>query len=970
MKKRNEKCHRMLAFALSILVFWGTVMPNGIPKASAAAIPFAGSDGVSVAGASMTLFESGRLEMTIVFSGINDGAVQRGTAVVDGKSYQFKKSSMGGYEITCAVDAKDILGTREIAVMDGSSLVPLKNVNVPVVNGKVVMSGSDFLANAKALDEASGGEYADIYEAVINYGLCAKSYFDNNPTESPVSVPNVDLSSYEMKMSGKLPNGCTYYGSSLILEDSITIRHYFSVNSLQVSDPSKYTILLDGSPAANVGFNESYSLYYIDITGIEAWNIDKAYALTVSGDGNNFTLNYSALSYAYLVAERNTNSKLVSLVKSIYWYNKALKDYLNGNTDPGQDPVTPTPGGDPVTPTPGGDPVTPSPGTKITPALEPQGTPVEVPLYTEKGYVTYKDFGAYGDGVIDDYNAILNTHNYANAYKLPVKADEGAVYYVQHMSTERKNGAIIKTDTDWTGASFIIDDTELCHKDGKTAQSDSEINCWLFTIQSNYTTQTFTSTQALYVLKDGTKISSADWKKLTEAEQKANGITGVFYTAGIKIGNTETLSPETTKIEKTFAQSCLLQIEHNNEKRFWRKGDPNNAFPQQDIVVVDQNGNIDPKTPITWNYPMISKYEVHPIDETTLTVKGGDFYTKVNQTGRTEYVYRGIRVCRSNVVIDGVNHYLLDENEMPEESKTAHYSGFFHLEYCAYVTIKNCKLSSHRYALLNPGTASQYKMAPYDLYFEHSCCITMENITDNADINDWRLWGIMGTNFCKELVCDNCTLSRFDVHKGTTNATVTNSTIGVGGILLEGEGTALIENTTCYGSSFVGFRHDFGSSWHGDLLIKNCIWYPSKAYKLGENYSPAIVDIINGGTTYYGFQCYMPTNIIIDGFTVDNYYLYHPAYEVDPKVIENEINAFDSVGISVFSALYQVSGFNSRADYENDTTERNYPIIKTKKVTVRNFTSVQNKPLYLYYKQYDANSPTGFQFDGIEFDYQ
>ena len=65
-----------------------------------------------------------------------------------------------------------------------------------------------------------------------------------------------------------------------------------------------------------------------------------------------------------------------------------------------------------------------------------------------------------------------------------------------------------------------------------------------------------------------------------------------------------------------------------------------------------------------------------------------------------------------------------------------------------------------------------------------------------------------------------------------------------------------------------------------------------------------------------------------------------------------------------------MSGFNSRADYENDTTERNYPIIKTKKVTVRNFTSVQNKPLYLYYKQYDANSPTGFQFDGIEFDYQ
>ena len=45
-------------------------------------------------------------------------------------------------------------------------------------------------------------------------------------------------------------------------------------------------------------------------------------------------------------------------------------------------------------------------------------------------FVSYKAFGAKGDGKTDDLAAIIAAHEYANEHHLPVKADEDAVYYI------------------------------------------------------------------------------------------------------------------------------------------------------------------------------------------------------------------------------------------------------------------------------------------------------------------------------------------------------------------------------------------------------------------------------------------------------------------------------------------------------------------------------------------------------------
>ena len=77
-----------------------------------------------------------------------------------------------------------------------------------------------------------------------------------------------------------------------------------------------------------------------------------------------------------------------------------------------------------------------------------------------KSFVTYEQFGALGDCVTNDFAAIKATHDYANENGLTVKATEGKTYYISDTRIDGEvQSVIIKTDVDWRGASFIIDDS-------------------------------------------------------------------------------------------------------------------------------------------------------------------------------------------------------------------------------------------------------------------------------------------------------------------------------------------------------------------------------------------------------------------------------------------------------------------------------------------------------------------------------
>ena len=65
----------------------------------------------------------------------------------------------------------------------------------------------------------------------------------------------------------------------------------------------------------------------------------------------------------------------------------------------------------------------------------------------KKTWITYEDFGAVGDGVHDDMEAIVRAHDYANECGLPVRAKDSATYYIGMPIHATVHSKSIQTDS-------------------------------------------------------------------------------------------------------------------------------------------------------------------------------------------------------------------------------------------------------------------------------------------------------------------------------------------------------------------------------------------------------------------------------------------------------------------------------------------------------------------------------------------
>ncbi len=460
---------------------------------------------------------------------------------------------------------------------------------------------------------------------------------------------------------------------------------------------------------------------------------------------------------------------------------------------------------------------------------------------TFSDYVTYEDFGAVGDGKTDDFEAVVKTHEYANANGLSVLANETAAYYIGGADKT----ACIMTDTDWSTARFIIDDTQVENK-----------GAWIFNIAPS---------------------------------QGGINITDKVSPLKIDAENTGT----------TLNGESLVVLTDSNVKRYIRKGaNQNSGSNQTDVILVDENGNISPETPLIWDFDSITSAVAYPIDTETLTVKGGRFTTLANNAA-SEYNYytRGIQVRRSNTVIDGLYHGI--ENE----GKTgAPYSAFVSLSCCADVTVKNCTFTGHKKYSTTGSAGTSVTMGTYDIGAATAVNAKFINCNQTNDITDIDYWGIAGTNYCKNLIYDGCALSRFDAHQGVLNATVINSVLGHHGIKLIGSGTALIENTTVLAEDFVDLRSDYGSTWNGELIIRNCKFYPT-------GISSHIIKAENSEDHDFGYTCYLPQRIEIDGF-----YVHRIGYN------------------------YLFTKVNSK--HTSDSYKAEYPVVPPEEISVNNFSNL------------------------------
>ena len=468
-------------------------------------------------------------------------------------------------------------------------------------------------------------------------------------------------------------------------------------------------------------------------------------------------------------------------------------------------------------------------------------------------FVTYRAFGAKGDGVSDDFAAICAAHEYANGHRLPVKADAGDTYYI----AAHRSGAVIKTDTDWTGAKFIFDDSERGIED-----------------------RFF---QVFRVLRD---------------TEDTVDLIGMGLTS-LKAGQTALdIHPD---------KELMVDVTDHHIANFIREGlNQDKGTAQTDCFLLRTNGTVDPTTPIVWDFPEITECVAFPIDDAPLTIRGGTITTIANQAA-SEYNYytTGILISRSNVTVDGLTHYVEGEGD-----HGAPYNGILQVNHCAHVTVKNCLFTAH-YIYKTIGSANQpVSMGTYDIRCRAAIDVTFEDCDQTTDIMDRKYWGLFVSDFCKNLNLIRCRFSRFDAHMGVVNATIRGCTLGHQCLNAIGHGTLTVEDTTACGVSFVNLRPDYGSTWHGDVIIRRCRWLP--VYR--ENGNSLIGGSYHGGHDF-GFPCYMPRRVIVEDLMIE-----------DEKI----------------SAIYLLG--NITPANKDESFAYTYPYGITEKISVKGIRTASGKP--------------------------
>jgi hypothetical protein len=464
--------------------------------------------------------------------------------------------------------------------------------------------------------------------------------------------------------------------------------------------------------------------------------------------------------------------------------------------------------------------------------------------------VTYEAFGARGDGVADDLPAIVEAHAFANTHGLPVKSKGEAVYHLGR----RALTAVIATDTDWSTSRFIIDDTDV-----------ENHRASLFAVRSLLAPVTLAIPR---------------------------------------------LTRDQRQLDVRPPRDCWVRVETNRKRVFIRRGlNQNNGAPQRDCFILRRDGTIEGD--IDWDYATITRVEAHPIDEKPLIIQGGVFTTTANRMKQDKgynYWARNITISRSNTTVQGLMHHIVGETAVGHP-----YSGFLSASNCANITLRDCFVTGHKTYTTIGSAGKPVSMGTYDLSANEVVNFTMVGCRmDN--ICDGTRWGVIGTNFCKNILLENCTLSRMDTHQGVSGTyTIRGCTLGHAGLNAIGRGTLRVENSTLNGRSFISLRSDYGSTWEGTVVIRNCRWLPG----CGAAVQPYLINASNDGEHDFGYPCFMPREVTIDGLVIED--RNHPQGYQGPFL------------------------FSDPSGSRKGVQPRPYPYQLTEHVTIRNLTTASGQ---------------------------
>ncbi len=387
--------------------------------------------------------------------------------------------------------------------------------------------------------------------------------------------------------------------------------------------------------------------------------------------------------------------------------------------------------------------------------------------------VNYKMFGAKGDGTNNDAEQIAMAHEYANKRNIPVVNNSGEFWLKSPIPI------VIQTSVNWGETIFHIDESY-------NAPSKPR-----FRVSSKYKTKNI-------------ELSAAD-KSLLLSSIKP-GVSQIPILADYK--------------------NCLIIIADAKDRIGYRAGEQYNgqSWAREDFFYVEEYGRVIGD--VAWTFKDYTKLVAVPVDENYLEISGGVFYLSGNNptTKDGNYLQNGFSITRSRTIIS--NQWVGLEPGKKDTSTRNPRSGFYSFSSVYDVRLENVRLIPYEQ---NRGSAStMVTSGTYGISMGRVMNCHFNNVTaEGTKVH----WGVFGSNLVKNFVVENSRLNRVDVHFHCWNLRISNSEIGFKGITVTGGGKLIIENSSCAGSSFIGFRSDFGSRWDGDIKITNCTFKVSSEAK-------------------------------------------------------------------------------------------------------------------------------------------
>ena len=234
-------------------------------------------------------------------------ADETATVEMDGKTY---------YLFQCSVSAKDAASaiTAQLIDREYSGSVYIFSVK-EYAEYVLAHPGVEAFANA-----------SDMVKALLTYCTCAQKFFGTNPNNVDDyyityggldTVTEIECADEEIRL-GQIPD-VTFAGATLSLKSEITLSLYFESDvELKFGCDNDMTV-----EYAKVG--DRYQV--ARIRGISAKDLGESFELKITCGTEEGMVSYSVMNYCSKVLEGNYSDDLKNVVKSIYLYYTAAKQY-------------------------------------------------------------------------------------------------------------------------------------------------------------------------------------------------------------------------------------------------------------------------------------------------------------------------------------------------------------------------------------------------------------------------------------------------------------------------------------------------------------------------------------------------------------------------------------------------------------------------------------------------------------------